>query len=105
MDTNYLRTEHTHVQIDGGLHVFTYDYRWGVVDGEDLQRTINTNQERVAKGIELSSNDWWFYVIYADGSRNLFNYERVTTICPVCKWGYQRCWDSGCGQRNERKSS
>jgi hypothetical protein len=86
------------VDITPGLRVFTYDYKWGIIDSEDFERLSQRNS---TTKWELTSNDFWFRVKYANGSNGLYNGERMITKCPNCRRGYDGCNDSGCGQRRK----
>jgi hypothetical protein len=87
MTTTWMKTSNG-VEIRGDLDVFTYDYKWGKVDPVDFARVMKRNAETKW---ELSSNDYWFNVVYPDGSKGLFNGERMTTVCPACYRKYAEC--------------
>lgn len=79
------------VEIVAGLKVFTYDWKWGTVGESDFKRTMDWNASLVERGYELTTNDFWFRVRYPDGSANIYNGERMTTLCGNCHKGYEDC--------------
>lgn len=80
------------VEIVPELWVFTYDWRWGVVDKIDFEHRMEHIKKYVIdRGHKPTTNDFWFRVKYSNGSQGLYNGERMTTKCPRCHEGYDKC--------------
>lgn len=64
-------------RVELGMRVFTYDYKWGVIEDSD-----NNRAEMIKSHCLNGTCEAWFNVVYEDGANRAYDCSRLTDIDP-----------------------